>query len=145
MNQILYIKLQYLSLVTAWARAFAEGERQGSRSHFHWGINCLSFTAEKQRVREVADMPERRVFWLFHNVDAKGLLPFHQASLCCSVLLHFGSVGFMAFSGNWTSLFSFWTLEDWCMSPKSFTVMRSCNLICLVCEFKPLLKKERNL
>lgn len=111
MNQILYIKLQYISLVSVWARAFAEEEMQGSWSHFHWGINCLSFAAEKQRVWEVADVPERRVFWLFHNVDAKGLLPFHRASLCCSVLLHFGSVGFYGIL--WQLMVCFLLFELW--------------------------------
>ena len=118
---------------------------QGSWSHFHWGISCLSFTAEKQHAQEVADVPDRHVFWLFHNADAKDLLPFHQASVCYSVFCILDRWGFMGFCGDWGSVFSFWTLDDWCMSPKSFAVMRSCSLICLVCEFRPLQRKRENL
>lgn len=48
-------------------------------------------------------------------------------------LLHFGWGGVvLGFCGGWWCVFSFWTLEDLCMSPKGFTAMRSCNLICLV-------------
>lgn len=113
---------------------------------FHWGINCLWFTAEKQHAQEVADMPDRHVFWLFHNADAKDLLPFHSTKHPCatqSFAFWMGGVGgvVLGFCGGWWCVFSFWTLEDLCMSPKGFTAIRSCNLICLVCEFKPLKRK----
>lgn len=72
---------------------------QGSWSRFHWGISCLSVAAEKQHAQEVADTPDRHFFWLFHNADAKNLLPFHQASPCYSIFRTMDQQGFMGFCG----------------------------------------------
>lgn len=61
-----------------------KGRCKEADPRFHWGINCLWFTAEKQHAQEVADMPDRHVFWLFHNADAKDLLPFHSTKHPCA-------------------------------------------------------------
>lgn len=94
--------------------------RQGSWSHFHWGISCPWFTVESQHAEEVADRPDKLVFWLLHNANAKGPLPFHHASLCCSafcILDQWESVATEA-------LLSLWNQEGQCVPPKAFTTVR---------------------